>query len=305
MAKKVELRESSDTVYSIGREPIQFASPHRAQDQTIASLRLDGKTISGADCKHCTFVNVSFKEVKLQNGSFTDCIFVGCYFRRADLKDCSFVGCRFIDCRFPHLALRSCDFRYAIFKGCALPADEMLYSLPSEPNLREELARNLSIEAGHLGLSRDAGKYRNIEIRAKEVHLLAAIKGESKWYREHFDAIARVKAFFAVVGSLLNRWVWGYGYRLVVLLRNWVVASTLVFPLLFLTLRSEFQRPADQVTFWSVLLFSFKNSVPASLSSDLTPVGLLAIGLTLLESVYSLVTFALVASYIFRWSLHR
>lgn len=305
MGKKPEMRESNDTVYSIGRQPIQFGSPYQAQDQTIASQRLDGLTISGAECKHCTFLNVSFKEAKLEKGNFTDCVFFGCYFRRAGLKDCSFVGCRFIDCRFPHLVVRSCDFRYANFKGCAFPSEEMVYSLPSEPNLREELARNLSIEAGRSGLSRDAAKYRDVEIRAKETHLLAAIKGESSWYREHFDGIARVKSFFLLVASLINRWIWGYGHRLLVLLRNWVLASTLVFPLLFLTLRSEFQLPEEQVTFSAVLLFSFKNSVPVALSSNLVPIGPFAIGLTLLESIYSVVTFALVASYVFRWSIHR
>jgi hypothetical protein len=305
MSKKPDLRESVDNGYSIGRRPVQFGSPYKAQDETIANQRLDRMTISAAECKHCTFLNVSFMEARLEKGNFTDCIFLGCYFRRTDLRDCSFVGCRFIDCRFPHLAIRSCDFRYASFKGCALPVEEMLYSLPSEPNLREELARNLSIEAGRLGLSREAGRYRDTEIRAMEAHLLAAFKGESSWYREHFAVLARVKAFLQFVGSLVNRWIWGYGNRLPVLLRNWVIASALVFPLLFLTLRSEFQSPEGPITISALLLFSFKNSVPAALSSSLIPIGPFATGLALLESIYSVITFALMASYVFRWSLHR
>jgi hypothetical protein len=305
MGKKPDLREATDSGYSIGRQPVQFESPFNAEDKTIANQRLDGLTIAAAECKHCTFLNVSFKEAKLETGNFTDCVFVGCYFRRTDLRDCSFVGCRFIDCRFPHLAVRSCDFRYASFKGCALPAEEMVYSLPMEPNLREELARNLSIEAGRLGLSHDAGKYRDAEIGAMEEHLLAAIKGESSWYREHFAGIARIKAFFQFCGSLVNRWIWGYGNRLWVLLRNWVISSAFVFPLMFLALRSEFQWPEGQMTISALLLFSFKNSVPAALSSGLIPIGPFATGLALLESIYSVITFTLVASYVFRWSLHR
>ena len=76
MGKKIAPVESSESVYSAGRELIEFASPYSSQDKTIAGLRLDGQTISGADCKHCTFINVSFKEVKLGSGNFDHCIFV-------------------------------------------------------------------------------------------------------------------------------------------------------------------------------------------------------------------------------------
>jgi hypothetical protein len=181
----------------------------------------------------------------------------------------------------------------------------MAFSLPSEPNLREDVARNLRIEAARLGLSSEAGNYRNIEIRAREAHLLAAVLGESKWYREHFDGLARIKSSFAYVGSILNRWMWGYGERLFVLLRNWVLATVVFFPVLFLTLRSEFHAPSTGVTFLSVLIYSLKNAVPAAISSDISSMGVPVTILAVVESMYSAVTLALVASYVFRWSLHR
>lgn len=51
----------------------------------------------------------------------------------------------------------------------------MRYSLPQEPNIREELARNLALESSHLGLGSEARAYRLEEIRAREEHLLGAI----------------------------------------------------------------------------------------------------------------------------------
>ena len=300
-----ERQAESFATYAQGRETARFAEPYWARDRTFASERMDGYTITRADCKHCTFINMSFKNSKIESGEFEDCIFVGCYFRRSDLKDCSFVGCRFIDRRFPYVSIRSCDFRYATFKGCTLPSKEMAYSLPPEPNLREDLARNLSIEAAHLGLSSEAGKYRDIEIRSMEAHLWAAVLGESEWYREHFDGVARVKSFFIYLGSLLNRWMWGYGERLLVLIRNWVLASFVLFPALFWILRSDFQAPPIGVTFLSALIFSLKNAVPAAITCDIVPVGAAVTALSVVESIYSAVTLALVASYVFRWSLHR
>ena len=41
--------------------------------------------------------------------------------------------------RFP-----AADFYYVRFSGCQVAFDEMEHSLPSEPNIREELCRNLA-----------------------------------------------------------------------------------------------------------------------------------------------------------------
>jgi len=282
--------------YTEGRRAAPLRDPYRATDRTFASERVDDRSITQADYKHCTFVNISFKKSKIERANFEDCIFIGCYFRRSDLKDCSFVGCRFVDCRFPYVSIRSCDFRYANFKGCTLPSKEMVYSLPSEPNLREDLARNLRIEAARLGLSSEAGRYRDIEIRAMEAQLWAAVIRESTWYQEHFDGAARIKAFLVYATSLLNRWMWGYGERLLVLLRNWAFASFILFPILYWTLGSEFEAPPSGVDLISALVFSLKNAVPAAIRTGIVPVGGLATVVSIGESIYSAITLALVAS---------
>lgn len=197
--------------YQLGRPLSELTDPFQDQDKAFAAQRLDGRRVEGASFQHCTFANLSFKEATLQAGTFLNCVFIGCYFRRAQLINCRFTGCHFFDCNFAHVAVNGCDFRFSVFRGCQISFSEMVFSLPSEPNLREELARNLALESSRLGLSQESRSYRMTEIKAHEEHLKAAFLGSSQWYREHFDTLRRAWAFSQWFLSLLNRWLWGYG----------------------------------------------------------------------------------------------
>jgi hypothetical protein len=224
------MSQAESDAYSLGRAVGQLGEPFEAMDLAFGSTRLDSKTIRNGDFQHCTFANISLKETVVQSSRFLDCVFIGCYFRRAQLVDSSFVGCRFIDCQFSHIAIKSTRFHHSSFRGCQIPIEELQHNLPPEPNLREALAHNLSLESSQLGLSGQARLYRMTEIRAREDHLRAAIAGSSQWYQEHFDALARFRACAELVLSLLNRWLWGYGQRASTLFRNLFVASLLLFP---------------------------------------------------------------------------
>ena len=182
----------------------------------------------------------------------------------------------------------------------------MEYNLPSEPNLREELARNLSLESSRLGLSREARRYRIAEINAHEEHLWAATWGKSQWYKDHFDTIARIMAFSERVGSLLNRWLWGYGERAFVLVRNLLILVIIVFPALFYFFKDQLTHVSGrQIELLDIFLFSLENLVPADVSSGVNASSLMTRLLAGLESLFGVVAVALFAAYIFRWSLHR
>ena len=308
------LRVSSSTMlgmnthssYHLGRNLETLEPPYSATDKAFAAQRLGDLVISSPSFRHCTFANISFKRAKLENGSFQNCVFVGCYFRRAELTNCGFVGCRFIDCNFGHVALKSCDFRYSVFQGCQVSHAEMEYSLPREPNLREELARTLSIESSRLGLSREARRYRITEIRAHEEHLWAATLGKSQWYKEHFDTFSRSRAFLKWGGSLLNRWLWGYGERAIVLVRNLIALTFLVFPFLFYVCRDKLSHTSGrEIEISDLFYFSLENVVPAGVVSGVVATGVLTRLLAGLESIFGVVAVALFAAYVFRWSLHR
>ena len=275
-------------------------------DLAFGSTRLDGQTIQGSNFRHCTFANISFLKTIIEKGTFEDCVFIGCYFRRAELNSASFIGCRFIDCNFGYVAIKSSQFKYSSFRGCQIPFAELHASLPSEPNLREELARNLSLESRRLGLSLEARQYRMTEIQAREAHLRAAVKCESQWYRDHFDALSRFRAGMQLIFSLFNRYLWGYSEQIWRLFVSVGLLSMLVFPVIFYLLHGGLKKPAGgSINLLDLLGFSFENFLPAGIESGIEAFSFWAQFFASVESVCGLVVIALFASHIFRRSLHQ
>ena len=247
----------SQDAYIVGRTKGCLGAPFKGQDQVFGGERLDGQTISGGEYVHCTFANISFKEVKLDSARFTDCTFIGCYFRRTQLLNVRFIACRFLSCDFPKATIQACDFRYAKFSDCYIPFAEMEHSLPPQPNLREMVARNLTIETDKLGLPQERRFYRTAEIRAHQEHLVAAVRGRSKWYKDHFDPLARFRAGMELAWSYLNGWMWGHGERILVLIRNFAIAGIVVFP----TASSMGSRALKRSREWvSMTLFTYSSS---------------------------------------------
>ena len=298
--------------YFIGRTAGKIQSPYTGADQIFGGQRLDGETIKKPTYEHCTFANISFKETRLVDGRFLNCVFVACFFRKTDVQSCNFSSCRFIDCEFPRTSFSSCDFRYARFAGCFIPFNEIEHSLPAEPNLRRDLSHNMAREAAMLGDARTARSYRLCEVRAREVHYLAAIKGESKWYRDHYDGFARLAVASQFIGSLVNGKLFGYGEQLRVLIRNYAIATLLFFPFLFYFMSGDLSVPtnqagvgASQPSIWAILEFSLSNAVAGALSSPIKAVGPAARVVAAVQIVLTAIWVSLIASYVFRWSLRR
>ena len=305
-AGTTRMTEADSAAYFIGRPVADLQDPYRAEDSAFGSARLDDQRIERGEFAHCTFANISFKKACVKDTTFLDCAFIGCYFRRAEITSSRFIGCTFVDCNFSHIAIKSCDFKYSSFRGCQLPFSEILHCMPSEPNLREELARSLYLASSELGLSGDARRYRMEEIRAREDSYWAAVVGESSWYREHFDWFARVRVFFLLVLSLLNRWLWGYGQRAWILVRNLAFLAFVVFPLAFYAMRDGLvKKPQSTITPFDFVYFSLENVFPSGIRTGIEAISLEARITAGAESVIGVVALALFASYVFRWSLHR
>jgi pentapeptide repeat protein len=295
------------TAYFAGRTPAQIVAPYTGTKHIYGSELLDGSTIQNASYEHCTFANISFKDVTIQDGRFLNCVFMACYFRKAQLRTSSFSASRFIDCEFPDTSFSACDFRYARFIGCYVDYREIEHSLPQEPNLRHALAHNLAREAAKLGDAVQAQAYRLAQLSAREIDLWGAYRGTSKWYREHYDLQARVRALFQLLGSYLNRLLFGYGERPAVLLRNYALAAFIVFPAIFMTIPNAISNPvsAGQITFWNALDFSVHNATAGAIDTPVVANTLFARILAGAESLLAAIWGSLFASYLFRWSLHR
>lgn len=287
--------------YLIGRTLSPLQAPFEGHDQLYASTRLDGMQITNGNYAHCTFANISFKEVGLSASHFSDCVFIGCYFRQTNIRNTQFSGCRFFDCDFPRVAIRSCDFPYCKFQNCFIEYSEMEHNLPQQPNIREELARVLGGVAADLGFPKDARKYRMCQIRSREENLKAAVKGSSQWYRDHYDFLRRVGAFFKLLNSYANRYLWGYGQRIWVLVLNFFLMTTVMFPVIFYVVRDHLK--SDNIatfTFLDTMWFSLENILPIDLGINVYPVSTVTRLFAGLESVLSIVFVGLLVSYLFR-----
>ena len=276
------------------------------EDKAFTGDRLDDSGFSEYSFKHCTFVNIGFKNAKIVKLEFINCIFIGCYFRKTNLSETKFTGCRFIDCMFPNIHIKCCSFDYSTFNNCFIPFHEIEYSLPGAPNLRKDLTRNLSTETAKLGHFSESSRYRKEELKAREKHLWAAFKGESRWYRDHYDYYRKLKSLFKFIISKLNGFFFGYGQYFFPLLRNFF-SSAVVFWILFYVLRNQLINTETKLSPNGIetLFYSLHNLIPAGFEVKIQAAHSFARALAGLESLWGLVIAAFVASFIFRWSLNR
>lgn len=292
--------------YQVGRELIPLSDPFRHQDKIFGGERKDNEIIEDGEFVHCTFSNISFKETKLLRCRFEDCVFLGCYFRRTVIRDSKFIGCRFFDCTFPHISIRGSDFRYSRFSNCFISYSGMLLNLPPEPNLKEEICRNLATETARLGHLYDARAFRMKEIQSREENWKLAMLGANDWYLEHYDYIRRLTAGLRLLRSLGNRILWGYGERIIVLIRNFLVLGIIIFPTFFFLYRTDLQTTAQkQVNLTDIIYFSLSNIVPGSISSNVIAISNTTRFWAGIESLFGVIIAGLFVSYLFRWILHR
>jgi uncharacterized protein YjbI with pentapeptide repeats len=172
--------------YFHGRDTARLELDKDGADHLYAAQLLDDQSWIGRTYQNCTFANLSFKNVQIDNCSFVNCVFVSCYFRRSLLKSSRFAACRFLDCDFPRVRIHASDFAYARFDRCFIAFNEIGNALPSEHNLREDLARNLANEANAAGASRDAREFRLVAVRAQQADQWNAFRGTSNWYKTHY-----------------------------------------------------------------------------------------------------------------------
>jgi hypothetical protein len=284
--------------YVASKKLTSLTLPYNGTDNAYADERKDEQQIDSGVFQHCVFVNISFKQATISHIAFSDCTFVRCYFRKTTIESCSFDGCRFVECDFPKLVLKGCKFRYCRFKDCAISYSIIELSLPQEPNLREALCRELSIESEKLGSTKDSLAFKLAEIQAYEKNLKLAIKGQDEWYRTHYDTCGRIKSFFQLMASYINRHLWGYGLKAHILLRNYAVMALIVFPVWYLFFKSHLiKKVGCSINFADTLCFSLSTILFSNINCDLLPNSLLVRFSMLLETIIGLVLTGLFVSY--------
>jgi hypothetical protein len=271
----------------------------------FAATRKDGETLEGMEFEHCTFANVSFKDVTLRQCRFTDCAFLSCYFRKCQIVGGAFIGCKFAGCDFPKVTIQSCDFKHSRFEECSIPFAEMEHSLPREPNLREELARGLGISSDALGLDADGRRYRLAAIQAREEHLSAAILSKSDWYQRHYSGLRKLEALVQLVASRVNGIVWGHGEKWFVLVRNLVVLAFVGFPAALWFARGGLQQQSGELGVADLVWLSVTTIVPVDGVTSVVATDWISRGLLTSEAFIGVVAAGLLVAQLVRRMLKR
>lgn len=238
---------------SFGRTPARFEAPWSGTDEQYESDRIDGQQVRNAKYRHSTFTNVSFLRANVVGSEFNNCVFEDCYFRDATFTATRFIGCRFVSCTFNGVSVSNADFRYARFLDCSIEYRSLRYSLPTEPNLRMMLSQNLSLQAKNLGQQHDARQYHLDYLSARKEHLLAGLRADNTWYKDHFQTLERLKAGASLCWYFLNAALWRHGESAARLLMSAVALIFAVFPLAFVLID-----PAPN-TYGNTVLLSLSN----------------------------------------------
>jgi len=287
----------------VGRTPMKL-SPQKAAvvaDALFEADRVDAATIEGVRFEHCTFANVSFKDAELTACTFENCVFTECYFRETVINSSRFLGCKFISCDFPKTAFRECTFVYAQFRSCYVPYADFESSLPTEPNLRRLLAENLAREADASGATSDGRLYRLQVYPAYEQYLLRGFLASDDWSRRHFPSVAeRAVAGVKLIARWGNRVLWGYGERGWVLVRNAVILTFGLFPLIFFLVRDDLSQTDGTLARASYFLLSADNMLSGTGFSGVDPTTSLSRLLVGLQVLVGLVFIGLAVTLLFR-----
>jgi hypothetical protein len=299
--------EINPATYLIGRDKTSYpCDGDPIKDRLFVAQRLDDTTMVDRRFYHCTFANISFKDVELKKCEFLDCAFLNCYFRRSQMHDCKFVGCKFYGCEFPKISVQACDFKYSRFSGCVIPYAEMEHNLPSEPNLREELTGILAHASEMLGLTKEARGYRLQSIYARENHLWAAVRAASSWYKDHYPGMRRFGALFMFLVSKANGILWGYGERWVVLLRNLLLMTFGFFPLLLWIFRKGLQSSGQSyIGIGDILWLSLGTMLPVNGITEVVATSALTRTILAAEVFCGIVIAGLFVTFLFRAVVRR
>jgi hypothetical protein len=195
---------------------------------------------------------------------------------------------------------------YTKFKECMIEYETIRLNLPNEHNLREELCKNLNVEATRLGYLSEARLFRLEEVKAREENLWAAVLWKTEWYRRHYYGARRFRVILELGWSYVNRLLWGCGERVYILMLNLTLFIFLVVPLLFSLLAPELLGADDHGLRWYDLIYlSIQTVLPVDLGVNVTPDSLSGRVVVIFGSVGGLIFTGLFVAYLLRWILRR
>ena len=226
--------------YFVGKTEMQVSdlvagSNNTFKDKIFANERVDSDwNKSQLNISNSTFAKMGLRESKFTQCDLSFCVFIDCYFKKAFFDQTKFVSCIFINCNFDMATFLDCDFRYATFNGCFIPYGQMRSNLPhSQENLCADICRNLSMQCLDHGAIDDYKAYLFEEKAAGEIHAIRKLFHRKNSYYSKYNLLEGIEGLFVFLRSKISKYLWGYGEKMGVLLRN-IVVIIVAYGLLYL-----------------------------------------------------------------------
>jgi hypothetical protein len=207
----------------------------------------ENESIENVKLKFSSLVRLAMKGAKVKNGDFLQCVFDEVYARHALFENVNFSGSYFKNCNFSNSTFYHCDLSFCKFEKCDLPYKSIMSCLPSEPNIRRELARSLKVNYQGLGNKKIADIFLDIEIEANEQELMAIFKSSETYYKQRYDWGQRFSSLFEWGWLKAAGLVWGYGHRILRLIISYLVLMSSLSILLALS-HSSFKEVSTGIT---------------------------------------------------------
>jgi Pentapeptide repeats (9 copies)/Ion channel len=189
----------------------------------ISNQEADSLELTSVRLFKSKLYNLGLKKSIFSTCAITQSEIEKCYLRNAKFINVDLTGSNFSDCDLANAKFNSCNLRYVTFRNCKLNLKEIFGCLPSEPNLKIALLKEIRLNQIGLGENKSADEIL-IKIHDTEKNLLLErVKCNTSYHREREDLISRSIALFSYLFLQLNDFIWGYGLKLSKLFRTAII----------------------------------------------------------------------------------
>jgi hypothetical protein len=180
----------------------------------IERIVVSHQRVSKADWKNRAFINLNALGTQFEDCDFRYSVFDNAYFRDAKFTNCRFTGARFTNCNFKSANFYKCDLKFVLFQRCHLELDDLIASLPAEPNIRKEALQNLRANATEIGDYASQSSLVLQEIEATKRHYSYALRGYDSYYRNKYPGpLSKLKAAARLAWLYIGGAIWGHGEK--------------------------------------------------------------------------------------------
>ena len=180
----------------------------------IPRITLSHKRVGRADWRNKSFADLNALGAEFEDCDFRYSIFQRGYFRDLKFTNCRFDGAKFNDCNFKRATFYACDLKFVQFQRCLLDLDEVIASLPAEPNIRREVLQNLRANAVEVGDYASQARLVLEEVAAAKRHYSYALWGYDSYYkRKYLGVFPKIRAGAKLAGLNTSGLIWGHGEK--------------------------------------------------------------------------------------------